>query len=46
MKEEDDIGAKLIQEASSQIDSLIGKYKNEDEMKMGDRRIDDLVEIK
>ncbi len=28
------------------IDSYIGKYKTEDEVKIGDRRLDELVEIK
>lgn len=28
------------------IDSYIGKYKNEDELRIGDRNINELVEIK
>lgn len=28
------------------VDSLMGRYKNENELKIGDRKIDELVEIK
>lgn len=30
----------------SKVDAFLGKYKHEDEMKIGDRNINDLVEIK
>ncbi len=46
LKEEDEAGANLVQKASSKVDNYVGKYKNEDEMRIGDRTIDELVEIK
>ena len=36
----------LVQEANSLVDSLMGRYKTEEEMRIGDRQIDELVEIK
>jgi hypothetical protein len=36
----------LMNGTSSVVDKMIGKYKNEEEMKIGDRSIDELVEIK
>ena len=36
MKADGDDGT-LVQGATSQIDSLVGLYKNEDEMRIGDR---------
>lgn len=37
---------KVCQNASTTIDKFIGKFKNEDDMEIGDRSIDELVEIK
>lgn len=44
MKDEEE--GEVIQKAMQLIDSMIGRYKTEDEMKIGDREIDDLVEVK
>jgi hypothetical protein len=35
-----------LKAASSLVDTYIGRYKNEEELKIGDRSIDELVEIK
>jgi hypothetical protein len=35
-----------LQQASSVVDNMIGLYKNGDDMMIGDRSIDELVEIK
>lgn len=35
-----------VQASDSRVDSLMGRYQNEDEMRMGDRSIDELIEIK
>jgi hypothetical protein len=42
----DDLDGLVIQGASVLIDKFIGKYKTEDELKIGDRKIDELIEIK
>jgi hypothetical protein len=45
MKDGDEVGATVIKQADNIIDNYIGKYGNEDEMRIGDRSIDELIEI-
>jgi hypothetical protein len=42
MKEE----SKMPKTKEELIDSYIGRYRNEDEIKIGDRSMDELVEVK
>ena len=42
----DDKQTKLHTVASDSIDSYVGKYKSSDELKIGDRNLDSLVEVK
>jgi len=37
---------KGVRDTQEVIDSYVGRYKNEDELKIGDRSIDELVDIK
>lgn len=45
-KEEDENTINKPKIFSELIDSYVGRYKNEDEMKIGDRNMDELIEIK
>lgn len=49
LNEEDDenpVATKTVQGASDQIDNYVGRYKSSDELKIGDRSLDQLIEIK
>lgn len=48
VNEDDDEGegGTVVQAATNLIDSLVGKYKSAAEVKIGDRKIDELVEVK
>ena len=37
---------KLHKDASDQVDNYIGRYKTADDLKIGDRKLDNLVEVK
>lgn len=36
----------MVQGASQLVDNYIGRYKSADDLKIGDRNLDELIEIK
>jgi hypothetical protein len=43
---DDDVEMKVHKDASDQVDNYIGRYKTADDLKIGDRKLDNLVEVK
>jgi hypothetical protein len=49
LKDEDDdnvANVQIVKTASDQIDNYLGKYKTADDLKIGDRSLDSLIEVK